>query len=246
MRYLRLRRSQILLSAFVLSSILLIAFADIDIDISRVFFDGRSFPHDLPWQKFLQVGISYFVAASVLGMVAIYAFNLAFKRNICGVDGHRVLFVVLVLAIGCGAIVNVGLKNEFGRARPRDIVEFGGRSQFTPAFYISNQCHKNCSFSSGDAAAGFFSLSLALALSRRRAWFAAALMLGALVSVGRISSGAHYFSDALVSFFIMFILTDALFFYLVSNRGLPRLDEGANEAVLPMDVTVPESVSDPA
>jgi lipid A 4'-phosphatase len=215
MQYLRLRRSQIILACFVSFALFITAFPAVDISISKIFFDGNSFLRDQWWQKLLQDGLGYFLCVSVLAVIGIYACNRLLKRNVCGVDGRRVVFVILVLVIGAGLIVNVILKDNFGRARPREISEFGGSRQFTPPFVVSGQCNTNCSFSSGDAAGGFFSLALALALGRRRAMFLAGLALGALVSVSRISSGAHFFSDTVVSFFVMLIVADVLFFYLV-------------------------------
>jgi lipid A 4'-phosphatase len=106
------------------------------------------------------------------------------------------------------------LKDNFGRARPRDIEEFGGSKHFTPAFVISRECNTNCSFSSGDAAGGFFSLALVMALSRRRRMLAAAAAFGALVSLSRVASGAHFFSDTVASFFVMLIVADVLYYFM--------------------------------
>jgi lipid A 4'-phosphatase len=122
---------------------------------------------------------------------------------------------MLVLVIGPGLIVNSTLKENFGRARPRDVMEFGGSKQFTPAFVICHECNKNCSFSSGDAAGGFFAITLAFALSRRRVVFVAALLFGAAISLARIAAGAHFFSDTVVSFFVVLILSDLLHHYIV-------------------------------
>jgi lipid A 4'-phosphatase len=137
-----------------------------------------------------------------------------------------VLYLLLVLTVGAGLIVNVGLKDNFGRARPRDIAEFGGTKQFTAAYVVGRECNTNCSFSSGDAAGGFFSLALALALSRRRAVLAAAVAVGIVVSLARIASGAHFFSDTVVSFFVMLMVADVLHFYVVltsADRGEFRI-----------------------
>jgi membrane-associated phospholipid phosphatase len=134
--------------------------------------------------------------------------------------------VVLVLAIGCGFIVNFGLKDHFHRARPRDVVEFGGTKLFSPAFQVSNQCKTNCSFSSGDAAGGFFCLALALALSRRRAAYIAGLGVGVVMSIARISSGAHFLSDTVTSFFVMLLVADVLYYYLLVPRPEPQESRG--------------------
>jgi lipid A 4'-phosphatase len=215
MHYLKFRCSRIILISFLLFSLTLTAFPAVDLFVSGLFFDGTAFPHDLWWQKFLQVGLGYFLCLSVGAVAALYAYNRLTKRNVCGVDGRRLLFVILVLVLGPGLIVNFTLKDNFGRARPRDVAEFGGTHLFTPAFVPSKECNTNCSFSSGDAAGGFFSLALAMALTRRRSMFLAGVALGAVVSIGRISSGAHFFSDTVVSFFVMLLVADILFFYVV-------------------------------
>ena len=51
--------------------------------------------------------------------------------------------------------VNLILKNFWGRARPNDVIEFGGKETFSPWFEITNACETNCSFVSGDASVGF-------------------------------------------------------------------------------------------
>lgn len=238
MEYLKLRRSQIILASFVIFALFVTAFPGVDIAISSLFFDGRSFLRDQWWQKFLQQALGYFLPLSVGVVALLYACNRLFRLNICGVDGRRVLYVVLVLAIGCGFIVNFGLKDHFHRARPRDVVEFNGTRLFTPAFQVSNQCNTNCSFSSGDAAGGFFSLALALALSRRRAAYVLALAVGAVMSISRISSGAHFFSDTVTSFFVMLIVADVLFFYLLAIRPEPEAVALPQGALTPAAVTV--------
>jgi lipid A 4'-phosphatase len=218
MYYLRLRRSQIILASFVILSLLLTAFPGVDLVVSKIFFHG-SFQQTQWWQRLLHEGVGWFIGVSLLLVVALYAWNRLAKKNLCRVDGKRVVYLFLVLIIGAGLIVNVAFKDHFGRARPRDVAEFGGSKVFTPPFVMSNECTTNCSFSSGDGAAGFFSLALALALSRKRWLFAAALAIGVLVSYARISAGAHFFSDTVVSFFVMLIVADVLFYYMVLTDG---------------------------
>ena len=218
MYYLRLRRSQIILASFVILSLLLTAFPGVDLVVSKIFFHG-GFQQTQWWQRLLHEGVGWFIGVSLLLVVALYAWNRLAKKNLCRVDGKRVVYLFLVLIIGAGLIVNVAFKDHFGRARPRDVAEFGGSKVFTPPFVMSNECTTNCSFSSGDGAAGFFSLALALALSRKRWLFAAALAIGVLVSYARISAGAHFFSDTVVSFFVMLIVADVLFYYMVLTDG---------------------------
>lgn len=209
--YLRQPRTRLLLLCFLTSSLVLAAFPALDIGVSRLFFDGTGFRlADQWWVRILQQSVGYAVGLSLSSVVVLYAFNRKSGRQVWGVAGRTVLYLFLVLVLGAGLTVNVLLKDTFGRARPRNIAEFGGGQQFTGAFVVSGACATNCSFSSGDAAGAFFLLATASALSRRRAVLLAALGFGALVSFSRIASGAHFLSDVVVSFFVMLILTDAL------------------------------------
>jgi lipid A 4'-phosphatase len=215
MHYFKLRRGRIALGAFLAFAILAMTLPGIDLAVSGLFYDGHSFIRGRAFQAAQQLVLLLFLCISTGTVVAIYAYNRTFGRNLGGINGRRVLFLLLVLGIGPGLIVNTTLKDNFGRARPRDVTEFGGSKAFTPAFVLSRECNKNCSFSSGDAAGGFFAIALALALSRRRTVFVAALLFGAAISLSRIASGAHFFSDTVVSFFIMLILSDLLHHYIV-------------------------------
>lgn len=237
MHYLKLRRSQVILGSFLILSLLVTAFPTVDLHISGFFFDGSSFPRE-QWQMLVHVGLTYFLWLSMSAVVALYAYNRLLKRSVGGVDGKRVVYLLLVLVLGAGLIVNVGLKDNFGRARPKEVVEFGGTKHFTPAYFVSRECNTNCSFSSGDAAGGFFAIALALALSRRRATFAAAVAVGALVSFARISSGAHFFSDTLVSFFVMLMLSDVLYFYIILTDAERDEFSLAESTLKPAYVTV--------
>jgi lipid A 4'-phosphatase len=212
--YLKQKRGQLILACFLMTSLLLSQFPGIDLQISRVFFhNGFALKREW-WGAWLHESVTYFLWLSMLSVAAIYGLNRALRRNLCGVDGKKVCYLFLVLILGAGLIVNVVLKDTFGRARPRDVEEFGGAKHFTPAFVLSRECATNCSFSSGDGAGAFFSLALAMALRRKRAMFVAGVGLGSLVSFSRVASGAHFFSDTVVSFFVMLIVADVLHHYM--------------------------------
>jgi lipid A 4'-phosphatase len=221
MRYLSLRRSQLILASFAISCVLLFAIPSIDIGVSRYFYQRGGFDRHSWWQTVMHEGMTWFLVSSMAGVVGVYLYNRLAKQTLLGIDGRKVIYLFLVLILGAGLIVNLALKDNFGRARPRDIAEFGGLQSFTPPFVVSANCTKNCSFASGEGAGGFFALALAAALSRRRSALALALAFGTLVSACRIASGAHFLSDTVVSFFVMLILTDALYYFVVMT-GMQR------------------------
>lgn len=116
-------------------------------------------------------------------------------------------FVIAVFALGPGLLVNVVFKDNWGRARPRDVTQFGGTRQFTPPMVLADQCDKNCSFTAGHPAAAFALASLAwlVGTRRRRTILLLAVLAGAAAGAGRVVQGAHFTSDVLFSALIMFL-----------------------------------------
>lgn len=228
MSYWKLPRAQCMVALFAISSLSLVLFPNVDLRVSSLFSGSGGFPlKGSWWATAIHASVGFFVCAALATVVGIYWFNRSARRRVCRVDAKVVGYVFLVLILGAGLITNAALKNGFGRARPRNIVPFGGEQQFTPAFVVSKECATNCSFPSGDSSAAFFSFAVALALSRRRASIVAAAAYGGLVSLSRIATGAHFLSDTVVSFFVMWIAADGLHHFLLTPRratgriGLP-------------------------
>lgn len=128
-------------------------------------------------------------------------------------------FAASVVVVASGVIVNLVLKAHVGRARPISISEFGGAAQFTPAWQVTDQCARNCSFTSGEVA---LAASLAIATivllwprfdtARRRflAILVATVYVG-LVMLLRIGLGRHFLSDTI--FAVLFAGGVALVLY---------------------------------
>lgn len=230
--YFRLRRTRVLLAYFLVVSVLLATIPDLDIRVSRLYFDHGFYLANHGWVKLLHQAVRGFIAVSMVSVLGVYAFNRLWARNVLDVDGRKIAYLFLVLIVGAGLIVNVALKDHFGRARPRDIAEFGGSLQFTPAFVISEACADNCSFSSGDTAGAFFALPFMLLARSKRAVSIAAAGFGVLVSASRIAAGAHFLSDTAVSFFVMLIVADFLHYWIFR----PQLE---TEPIIPQIAPVP-------
>jgi lipid A 4'-phosphatase len=123
-------------------------------------------------------------------------------RPLFGLDRRAATFLIVALAIGPGLVVNTALKDHWGRARPSQIVEFGGSKQFTPALQPTDQCDRNCSFPAGHPAIGFYFLSFALLIPAawpRRIVFAGAILAGILLGLMRMVQGGHFLSDVVFS-----------------------------------------------
>ena len=127
-------------------------------------------------------------------------------------------FVGFSIALGPG-LATWAMKEYTLRARPMDVVQFGGARQFTPAFVQAKQCSDNCAFTSGHAACGFFFASLMLLDPRRRwRWVATGVVAGLAVSLARVSVGAHWLSDVLWAFPVT-LLTGGLVWLVLGQLG---------------------------
>ena len=137
--------------------------------------------------------------ASYLFSLKLIYFNYIFKFK-------DIVFIYCCIFLNLIVVVNVMLKNFWGRARPNDIQELGGNEFFTPWYIPSNNCLTNCSFVSGDAAVGF-SLIILYFLTKNNFYFWIALFAGLGLGFIRILEGGHFLSDVLMSGLIIFLLS---------------------------------------
>ncbi len=146
-----------------------------------------------------------------VGLVGAAAFAGVRARPLGGLSARGWLFLVCALLVGPGLVVNVGLKDHWGRARPSQIVEFGGTRSFSPALEPHESKVPNGSFVAGDPAVGFAFVSLAflVASAWRRRIFWGGVALGGVLGLMRIAMGGHFLSDVLFSGFVV-ILTSAV------------------------------------
>ncbi len=133
---------------------------------------------------------------------------LALLVCIGGFFSHRLkeqrrpaVFLLLLLAIGPGLIVNVMLKDNLGRARPREIIECGGTHPYTE-IWQKGTTGSNSSFPSGHASIAFYVLGpwFVLRDGNRKAaagFLVFGLGFGAAVGLARMLQGGHFLSDVL-------------------------------------------------
>ncbi|MDQ7044195.1 MAG: phosphatase PAP2 family protein [Sulfurimonas sp.] len=202
---------------FFLFSALFILYPQIDIYFSSLFFHDGFYLRGSLFERFFYKSVPITVTTLGVGSLLIFSYNYFKKKNILGIDKKTIIYILLVLSLAPGLIVNSLLKENWGRARPMDIVEFGSTKKFTPAFVLSDQ--KGNSFSSGHGAAAFSILGFALLARRRKQiWITLALSYGVAVSFARIIGGGHFLSDNITSFFIVYITTYALYGYLIKGK----------------------------
>lgn len=126
------------------------------------------------------------------------------------------LFILLSVIVGPGLIINALLKDHWGRPRPREIVEFGGRMQYAAPLLPSSAHGK--SFPCGHCSVGYlYAVGWWIWRRNRPRWAVASLGvglgMGSLLGVGRMAAGGHFLSDAVWAGLIAFGVAHVLYYY---------------------------------
>jgi lipid A 4'-phosphatase len=214
----------------VVAAALFFAFPAIDIETSALFYkgngafagtDGGSF-YRVPTTVGDALRMTLYICSVIvcLGtLIGLVASGLG-KRDVLGLSIVKWLFLGVCLAAGPGLVTNAILKDHWGRARPVQIVEFGGTKSYSPPLVISHQCARNCSFVAGEPStvyATFFAAAFLFPNLGRRL-FAAGIVGGLLAGLMRISQGAHFLSDVIFSGVAM-SLTVAVVYLIFEAAG---------------------------
>ena len=191
----------IILSAGLLTALVFGLFPQLDLSISALFYDPlhRDWPVTRNALVAAHRDFSAYVAA-ILVIIAVGALALgAVRRRAILISVRGAVFLIGSCLLGPGLIANVLLKPEWGRPRPADVIDFGGKLHFVPWWNPFGECDGNCSFVSGEVSAAFWLLAWAVVLPQRyRALaIAAALANGLALGAGRIAVGGHFTSDVL-------------------------------------------------
>jgi lipid A 4'-phosphatase len=205
----------------VIGAILFIVFPGIDLGVAGWFFDPpRDFTLGASWiGRFFDTDVHYGMEWFLVLLVGLFVYGLIRHRQIWGLTPKRFLYVTLCIALGAGLVTNVIFKDSWGRARPSQVMEFGGPKQFSPPFMRSTQCQKNCSFVSGDAslAASFMSFAV-IAVSNRRRWWIGLGSFTAIVGLMRMARGSHFLSDVVFAVIFTLMVVFALSRLILDDR----------------------------
>ena len=212
--------------AVLAASWIFIAYPSLDIATAKLFYDGAHFPIATnPWVEGLR---NVLIWAEDGGFVLIVVLAFASRKGpILMLTSRDWTFQALVFLLGPGLIVNGLLKRFWGRARPFMTQDFGGDAQFSKAWELADQCARNCSFVSGEAAgATALAISICMALRANRdkmrpmlyqMGVALALLLPLVTAWQRMAVGRHYLSDVVLGTLLVALLA-ALLHWLFSTK----------------------------
>ncbi|NVZ09945.1 phosphatase PAP2 family protein [Allochromatium humboldtianum] len=196
----------ILWIGFPVFALLMVLWPGLDLAVSGLFYTpGAGFTlKGEPWERALHESVPVLMVGVNLALIALWWFNRRTGRGWFGFTGRKLAFLLCLLILVPGLIVNQGFKEHWGRARPVTVMEFGGDKTFTPAFVLSDQ--EGGSFSSGHAAAAAYVVAAAATLAGRGSpWMWLALVYALGVGLARLVSGGHFLSDVLTSLLLVWI-----------------------------------------
>jgi lipid A 4'-phosphatase len=216
-------------AAGLFAALLFSAFPEIDLAVSSWFYLGdRQFAFGWPSagaviRTLLRITFALVWVAAVIGFIALAFMN----RRLMPLGLAALAYIALCAAVGPGLVANLGFKEHWGRARPAQVIEFGGTKQFTPPLLRTDQCDSNCAFISGEAS-NFYALGFAFAFlfgQWRPQLFLAAIAAGSFAGLIRIGAGGHFLSDIVFAGVFMAFVTKGLA-WLILDRWAPYLADG--------------------
>ena len=214
--------SKAFLAAFAACVFLFVAFPEIDLGVSSLFFSQEEgvfvlrenrlallMYHAVTWA-------SRFLPVLLLVGLGVTSFT---KKRPFDFEPKAFLYLLLVFVVGVILLVNAVFKDHWGRARPYQIEEFGGPMKFTPAFVISDQKESNSSWPCGHASFGFYFVAVAMVLKKHRALaMALAGVLGALIGLARMAQGKHFGGDVVSAFLLVYITERVLYYFMYESK----------------------------
>jgi lipid A 4'-phosphatase len=188
-------------------------FPQFDLAVSRYFYGFVDKPNyfalrlspPLMLARNIGLWVSTVLVAPAVGALII---KLVLPRHKMLISGRAIVFLIATLALAPGLLVNVVLKDHWGRPRPIDVKPFGGEYQFMAWWDPRGGCPSNCSFVSGDVAGAAWTFApAALAPPQWRALaYGAAFAFTAGMAALRVAAGAHFPSDVIFAGLFTFLI----------------------------------------
>lgn len=210
----RARREGLILLILMITTTLLFWWTDLDKQLAAIFYVPQNIKQPWPYQKlgFIKVLYDYAFPFTVIsGLTALTVYIVGHFHHLTRRFRRRALYILLVIALGPGLVVNLVVKDHWGRPRPVHIEAFGGKHQYVPPGKFGHTKEK--SFVCGHCSVGYvFFVLYFLSQNHKALYFGLTLALAWTMGVTRMSSGGHFVSDILWSGYLVFLVAYVLYY----------------------------------
>ncbi len=175
--------------------------SDIDLQLQAYLYlpgNGGWYLHERGfWPLLYQYGVLPGLLMALLSLLAVAA---SYWRAEWVMWRKPALLLLFSLMLGPGLVINLILKDHFGRPRPREVIEFQGNESYQPLLIPGKGDGK--SFPCGHGSIGFY-LALPFLFLRKRhlgwalAWLGVGILSGSVLTAARMMAGGHFLSDGL-------------------------------------------------
>lgn len=207
-------------------------FSNIDIKFQSPFYnatDGWYLAKVPFWDFIYKYGIflGYFLV-----VIALVILSLSYWKKTVVKWRRPAFFLLVVMIIGPGVLVNATLKDHWGHPRPREIKEFDGKEDYVKVWVKGET--KGKSFPCGHASMGFF-MSIPFLFLRNRykkwAWtfFIFGTAYGLLIGIARMIAGGHFASDVVWAAGIVWITGITAYHLMKVNKSIDITDFSSPE-----------------
>ena len=193
---------------------------DLDRKIANLFYRTESgwYLAQAPfWHWLYKYGT---IPGLVVTMAALIGYAAGFFKKKLKPWQQPCLVVVLTTIIAAGIFVNAVLKQYWGRPRPDQTIEYGGKWHYREVFPPGTP-GKGASFPCGHCTMGFVFFALIAFYDRNKVvavgGIIVGLILGGALSAARIIQGAHFLSDTLWSMGIVVMTVTGLCAHLLKT-----------------------------
>jgi len=210
------RRRYELLSLLILAGVTTPVFwlTDIDRQAAAWFYQAGSgndfwpWRHWWLWQFLFRYAYNFTLICGGAALVTAVAANWLPKLKPLQ---RPAIYLLLVIALGPGLVVNLVFKDHWGRPRPVHMIEFAGQHSYVPPLKIGPTNEK--SFPCGHCSVGYTFFALYFLSRKRKAfYFVLTVILGLTLGLTRMSAGGHFISDILWSGYLVFLVAWLIYY----------------------------------
>lgn len=210
----RARLELLFVSLLAVLTTLVFWLTDLDLRLAGWFYHPELAAQHWPLQNLQPMKALYDYAFPFIvgtGVLALLVYLFGHCHQFTGRLRRRALYILLVILIGPGLVVNGIFKEHWGRPRPVHVKEFGGQYDYVPPGKIADSPDKSFVCGHCSVAYTFFVLYF-LSQNHKLAYLLLTILLAGGMGGTRMTAGGHFVSDILWSGYLVFFVAWCLYY----------------------------------